>query len=204
MAIGRLDNLRSNSLCSCVYCHKWGFKDTYKLLMVPIKLSTFVRGGRFLPIKSWVVNWNPTQGDDDNSLRGSFRCSPARIAADPTRLSLMPPLPGTQANNLHGTFLIAYFLVCYLRTCDIYTVLVSLFSLVWVVWVSLDCYPFLFRRIFPFPKLGNVLCPPHPCPGAVGVPGLCDQSVTESLSRRPTPRTDSLPWRKGRLLGVRL
>ena len=48
----------------------------------------------------------------------------------------MPPLPGTQANNLHGTFLIAYFLVCYLRTCDIYTVSVSLFSLVWVVWVS--------------------------------------------------------------------
>ena len=170
--------------------------------MVPIKLSTFVSAGRFLPIKSWVVNWNPTQGDDDNSLRGSFHCSRARIAADPTRLSLMPSLPGTQAWDISHRLL---FRVLFESLWYIYTVLFSLFSLVLVVWVSLGCYPFLFRRIFPFPKLGNVLCPPpHPCPGAVGVPGLCDQSVTESLSRRPSPRTDSLPWRKGRLLGVRL
>ena len=35
---------------------------------------------RFLPIKSWQVYSNPTQGDGDNSLRGSFQRLRPRIA----------------------------------------------------------------------------------------------------------------------------
>ena len=57
---------------------------------------------RFLPIKSWQVNWKATQADGDNSLRGSFHWLRPRIAQ---HNSLQPAVPISCRRNCPTWFL---------------------------------------------------------------------------------------------------